>query len=302
MREIIVQTAIYILTMALGYGLKRVGIFKSEDKKVLTNLILYVTLPAALVSGFTGVQVDRWFLAAFLFGAVVNGLMVLSGIIAGRHKKPEMKAIYTINCQGFNMGNIAIPFLQNFFPAGIPYLCMFDVADACFTLGATYSVACIQLGKVQGSRLKNMVKGLLKSVPFDVYMIMTVLSLLNISLPDEANQLIGFLGQGNACMAMLLVGISLEIKITKEEVWDVVHIIVTRYLVGAAAAAVMYFLIPAPLVMRQVLTVAMFSAVPNIALIYSSKLGVRTAVASALNPISTLMAIPVMAVFVMLVQ
>ena len=71
---------------------------------------------------------------------------------------------------------------------------------------------------------------------------------------------------------------------------------------SAAAAAVMYFLIPAPLAMRQVLTVAMFSGVPNIALIYTSRLGVDTTVASALNPISTMMAIPVMAAFVMLVS
>ena len=291
-----------MLAMFLGYGLKRAGIFGPEDKRTLTNIILYVTLPAALVSGFTGVQVDLWFLAAFLFGVAVNGTMLLAGVFAGRKKEPEMKAVYTINCQGFNMGNIAIPFLQNFFPAGIPYLCMFDVADSCFTLGGTYSVACIQLGKANGSRLKGVAAGLLKSVPFDVYMIMTILSLAGISLPAEAGQLADFLGRGNGCMAMLLVGISLELKVSGREIRDVARIIITRYMVGAAAAAVMYFLIPAPLAMRQVLTVAMFAGVPNIALIYTSRLGVDTTVASALNPISTMMAIPVMAAFVMLVS
>ena len=103
-------------------------------------------------------------------------------------------------------------------------------------------------------------------------------------------------------MAMLLVGISLELKVSGREIRDVARIIITRYMVGAAAAAVMYFLIPAPLAMRQVLTVAMFAGVPNIALIYTSRLGVDTTVASALNPISTMMAIPVMAAFVMLVS
>lgn len=66
---------------------------------------------------------------------------------ASCRKKPEMHALYTINCPGYNLGNITIPFLQGFYPSRIPYLCMFETADSCFRLGATYAIACTQLGK-----------------------------------------------------------------------------------------------------------------------------------------------------------
>ena len=58
MIKIIATAAIYLLTMLLAYVLKKMGLFHKEDKRVLSNLIFYVTLPASLISGFSGAQVN----------------------------------------------------------------------------------------------------------------------------------------------------------------------------------------------------------------------------------------------------
>ena len=135
--------------MTLAYILKLAGLFSKEDKKTLSNLIFYVTLPASLISGFTYAKVNIYYIVAILTGFGVNTVMVIAGQIASRNKSRELQAIYAVNASGYNMACIAIPFLSNFYPGGVPYLCMFDVGDSFYTLGTTYALAQVRLN--QGS-------------------------------------------------------------------------------------------------------------------------------------------------------
>lgn len=303
MADVYCQAGIFLTTMALGYALKRLGVFKPEDRRVLSDLIFYVTLPAMLVSSFSGVSVDFWFAVSFLLGLGVNALMVGMGTLASRKKAPDLQALYTINCAGLNLGNIAIPFLRNFFPVGIPYLCMFDTGDSFFTLGTTYAIARGRLGQKGGSllsTLRGILSSLARSVPFDVYILMTLLSLLRIRLPEPVLLAADFMGRGNGFLAMLLAGVSLELRLDRASLGEVLQILAVRYACGAAAALFIWFCVPAPLVMRQILSLAVFAAVPSAALIYSTRLGVRPEIAGALSPISTVLMIPLMSAIMVL--
>lgn len=104
MYDVLMWACTYMLTMFLAYGLKRVGIFKAEDRKVFANLIFNVTLPAMLVSSFSGVKADLWFIIAFVLGLAVNLLMVCTACVASAKKSDELKGIYTINGAGLNLG------------------------------------------------------------------------------------------------------------------------------------------------------------------------------------------------------
>lgn len=201
MVNVVMTALVYLLTMVMSYILKRAGLFHKEDKKVLSNLIFYITLPASLISSFAGAEVNVYYVIAILLGFLVNTVMVISGQIVSADKSPELKAIYSVNASGFNMACIAIPFLSTFYPAGVPYLCMFDVGDSFYTLGTTYAIGKMRLNG--GSKDKNenyvltILKGLLTSVPFDTYMIMTILSFLNCRLPDFITMAADFCGKGN---------------------------------------------------------------------------------------------------------
>jgi predicted permease len=52
--------------MLLGFSLKQISLFRTEDRAVLGNVILYITLPAMLISSFNGVRLDYWFVISFL--------------------------------------------------------------------------------------------------------------------------------------------------------------------------------------------------------------------------------------------
>ena len=308
MIKIIATAAIYLLTMLLAYVLKKMGLFHKEDKRVLSNLIFYVTLPASLISGFSGAQVNIYYVVSILIGFGVNTVMVIAGQLAAAHKERDMQAIYAVNASGFNMACIAIPFLSNFYPAGVPYLCMFDVGDSFYTLGTTYAIAKMRIS--QKNKEKNtseiklnksdigvleIVKSLFTSVPFDVYFIMTVLSFLNYRLPDIVIQAADFCGHGNGFLAMMMIGISFELNMSRETAGD---LLLLRYGIGIISAILIFCVLPAPLVMRQILAAAVFSSSAAVSIIYSEKLGVSTDIAAALNPLSTALMIPIMVVVI----
>lgn len=302
MVNVVMTALVYLLTMVMSYILKRAGLFHKEDKKVLSNLIFYITLPASLISSFAGAEVNVYYVIAILLGFLVNTVMVISGQIVSADKSPELKAIYSVNASGFNMACIAIPFLSTFYPAGVPYLCMFDVGDSFYTLGTTYAIGKMRLNG--GSKDKNenyvltILKGLLTSVPFDTYMIMTILSFLNCRLPDFITMAADFCGKGNGFLTMIMIGVSLELHMSRESAKEVITLLSMRYVIGIIAAVLIYCVLPAPLVMRQILA-AMFASSAAVSIIYSERLGVSTDIAAALNPISTILMIPIMSLVVM---
>lgn len=311
MTRIIATSSIYLFAMLFAFILKKVGLFHKEDKKILSNLIFYVTLPASLISGFTGAQVNVYYIVSILIGFGVNTVMVIAGQIASARKGRRMQAIYAVNASGFNMACIAIPFLSNFYPDGVPYLCMFDVGDSFYTLGTTYALAQMRMSQEKNAKnskekelnksdihILTVFKSLFTSVPFDVYFIMTVLSFLNYKLPDIVIQAADFCGHGNGFLAMMMIGISFELNMSKETFGEVIHLLLLRYGIGIISAVFIFCILPAPLIMRQILCAAVFSSSAAVSIIYSEKLGVSTDIAAALNPLSTVLMIPVMAMVV----
>ncbi len=336
MVKIIATSSIYLLTMLFAFILKKAGLFHKKDKKTLSNLIFYVTLPASLISGFTGAQVNVYYVVAIIIGFGVNTVMVIAGQLASARKGRKMQAIYAVNASGFNMACIAIPFLSNFYPDGVPYLCMFDVGDSFYTLGTTYALAQMRIGQANKENMNAgrsnkerinlcrtgycsvenkrndkrkklnksdmhvsvIFKSLFTSVPFDVYFIMTILSFLNYKLPDIVIQAADFCGHGNGFLAMMMIGISLELNMSRETIGEVIHLLLLRYGIGIVSAIFIFYVLTAPLVMRQILCAAVFSSSAAVSIIYSEKLGVSTDIAAALNPLSTVLMIPVMALVV----
>ena len=81
MVNVVMTALVYLLTMVMSYILKRAGLFHKEDKKVLSNLIFYITLPASLISSFAGAEVNVYYVIAILLGFLVMlGRIVLHRI------------------------------------------------------------------------------------------------------------------------------------------------------------------------------------------------------------------------------
>ncbi len=68
MGEILIRALGFIAIIALGYFLKLKRIVKREDAKVLSAIVMNVTLPAALLTSASEVQLDSGMLIPLVLG------------------------------------------------------------------------------------------------------------------------------------------------------------------------------------------------------------------------------------------
>ena len=68
MAEILMKAGSFIAIIILGYVLRRRGFFKEEDFYVLSRIVLKITLPAAIVTNFTGIDMKPSMLLMSLLG------------------------------------------------------------------------------------------------------------------------------------------------------------------------------------------------------------------------------------------
>ena len=292
MAEILMKAGSFIAIIILGYVLRRRGFFKEEDFYVLSRIVLKITLPAAIVTNFTGIDMKPSMLLMSLLG--LGGGIILTGMafLISAGKNGEDKAFNIINLTGYNIGNFTMPFAQSFLgPLGVVATSLFDSGNALVCLGGTYSVAVMAKGEKGKFSIMPIIKTLLSSVPFDAYLLMTVLSLLHLSLPAPMVSFTGIIANGNAFMAMLMLGVGFKMTLDKSRMGKIIQILFIRYSVSIALAAAFYFLLPFELEYRQALAILALSPIASAAPAFTGDLDGDIGLASAVNSISIVISI-----------
>lgn len=302
MQEILTRAGCFVAIILLGYALRRADYFKEEDFNVLSRIVLKITLPAAIVSSFAGKEINPAMLSLALVG--LGGGIIYMGLayLLSRHSGKEKQAFEVLNSTGYNIGNFALPFVQSFLgPAGVITTSLFDTGNAFVCLGGAYSIASVIKGETGGSPLKRIAKSLIKSVPFDCYIIMTVLSLAHIPLPSAVTEFAGIIGNANAFMAMLMIGVGFRLSGDKEQLGTIARILVMRYGVAVLLSLGCYFLLPFELEVRQTLSVLVFSPIASAAPAFTSDMDGDVGLASAVNSFSIICSIISMVIVLSLV-
>lgn len=292
MAEILMKAGSFIAIIILGYVLRRRGFFKEEDFYVLSRIVLKITLPAAIVTNFTGIDMKPSMLLMSLLG--LGGGIILTGMafLISAGKNGEEKAFNIINLTGYNIGNFTMPFAQSFLgPLGVVATSLFDSGNALVCLGGTYSVAVMAKGEKGKFSIMPIIKTLLSSVPFDAYLLMTVLSLMHLSLPAPMVSFTGIIANGNAFMAMLMLGVGFKMTLDKSRMGKIIQILSIRYSVSIALAAAFYFLLPFELEYRQALAILALSPIASAAPAFTGDLDGDIGLASAVNSISIVISI-----------
>ena len=76
MSAILVKAAGLALIILAGYTLKRLGVFRTEDAKVISRVVINLTLPAAFITGFRGFRFDAEYLIVIAIALVCNFLLL----------------------------------------------------------------------------------------------------------------------------------------------------------------------------------------------------------------------------------
>lgn len=287
MAEVLMKAGSFVAVIIMGNLLRRAGFFKDEDFYVLSKIVLRITLPAAIISNFSGIDLKPSMLVMTLLGFGGGILYISMAFIMSIGKKREEWAFNTMNLPGYNIGNFTMPFAQGFLgPMGVVATSLFDTGNAFICLGGSYSAAVMIKEKNTRFSILPVMKTLLKSVPFDAYLLMTVLSLLHVALPAPITTFTGVIGNANAFMAMLMIGVGFKLNGDSSQLGKIVKILAARYSAAIALALIFYFLLPFSMEYRQALTILALSPMSSAAPAFTGNLNSDVGLASAANSIS----------------
>ncbi len=261
MLDILLKAAAYIAIIILGFVLRRVGFFDAHAFPVLSKLVVRVTLPAALIAGSVGREIDLRLLSLIALGFGGGVIYMLFGYVLNRKRGRAQQAFEVLNIPGYNIGTFALPFTQSFLgPIGVLTTSLFDVGNAFICLGGAYGVAsAIKDGN--GFDPKRVLKALAVSIPFLAHIFSVCLNLAHIELPAPVINCVQIIANANVFLAMLMIGVGFKPDMDFTRLGTIVRILAVRYGVAAVLALCYYFLLPFALEIRQTLVILAFSPI-----------------------------------------
>ena len=285
MLDILVKAGCYIAIILLGMVLRAVGFFKEEDFPVLSKLVVKVTLPAAIIASAAGREVDPAMLYLALLGFGGGVIYMIVGFLLNRTSK-DTQAFGLLNLPGYNIGTFALPFTSSFLgPMGVVTTSLFDMGNAFICLGGAFGVArAIQEGgKVN---IRRIITAPLHAIPFLAHILMVCLNLLGWNLPAPTVELAGIIGNANAFLAMLMIGVGFKLSGDRTQIGSIVKILSLRYAIAAVLALGFYFLLPFGLEIRQALVILAFSPIGTAVPIFTAELDGDVGLSAAINSIA----------------
>lgn len=286
METVLTKATGFLVIILIGYIMKKRGVFSKHDGQFLSKLIMQITLPAAVIAGFQGFEIDLNMVFIIFFGLGSNIIMLIVGYYAGRDKVAEVKAFYMLNTSTYNIGAFTVPFAQAFFtPVELGIVCLFDVGNAIMSLGLTFTAAHWITHRDEKVKILGVLKQLFSSIPLDVYLIMFLLSLFQVKLPQPIVTISSMIGNANGVIAMLMIGILFEINFSENAVRTMIKILFLRY-GGAIVFALITWFLPLPEMMRKILMFVYFSPILSIGPILCAKCGCSESEAAVLNSLT----------------
>lgn len=293
MLDIVMRAASFIAIIALGYSLKRIGMFKEEDFSVLSKVAIRITLPCAIIVSFSGKTIAPEMFALPLIALVCGLFYMAAGYLSHRDMPREQRAFAVLNTAGYNIGSFTIPFAQSFLgPMAVVAISIFDVGNAFICLGGSFSLACMIK---DGSRfsLERVARSLLRSVPFVVYIIMMTLSLAHLVLPSFVLSVAEIGSNANAFAAMLMIGVGFKLQAKREQIMSLVRMLAIRYGAAIVFALIFYFVMPFALEIRQTLVILAFAPIGASVPGFTGEMGGDVGLSSAFNSICMVISIVV---------
>lgn len=289
---VLIKAFAFVAIIAIGYGLKRVGFFHAQDFYLLSKINLKLTLPAAIIANFSKISMDVSMLMICVIGMGCNAATMLVGYLISIGKDKSEKTFDMLNLSGYNIGSFTTPFVQNFLgPVGVAATSLFDTGNAVMCTGINFTVASMVSGEDEKPSFGRVLGTLLSSVPFDVYVVMTCLTLLKLRLPAAAVTLAETMGGANAFIAMLMIGIGFEIRADQEKLKLMARILAVRFSTAVALAAGFYYLAPLELEVRQAIAICVIGPITSVCPAYVGRLKGDVELASAINSLAILIGV-----------
>lgn len=165
-------------------------------------------------------------------------------------------------------------------------------------LGGNYSIAAGVDEEQERMTVATFIKNLSRSVPLVVYLVSLSLAVCSIKLPRELISALTIASNANPFLAMLMLGILLDLKLNWQEITRLAYLLSLRLAANILIAGVIYFLLPIDKTMKIMLLVCLVSPISVMSPIYALKLGSRSAEPANVNSLSILVSLVMMVLLI----
>lgn len=291
MESLLTRAGCFVAIIILGAVLRAIGFFKDADFALLGKISLRITLPAAIVSSFADKTIDLSMLTIILIGLGMGILYMAVAWLVNLRNSKEQQAFELLNLSGCNVGAFTIPFLQSFLGSGAVVIAsLFDAGNAAIGLGTSYGVA-LSIRDGKGFSWKRIGKALSRAVALMTYVVMVILTLLQIRLPNAVLKFADIVGSANTFVAMLMIGVGFKLSANKSQIGKLLKLILLRYGIGAVLALVFWYALPFDQLVRQTLVILAFSPVISAAPAFTGELKGDVGLSSVFNSICIVLSI-----------
>ncbi len=265
------QPLLFIFIISLATLLRRAGVFSEKDGRVLSLIVMNITLPAAIISGFESFELEPTLFLLILLGVAVNAILIGLAYLTMRKESKDMQSYAIFNTPSYNIGNFSFPFVQALYGGpGLVVASLFDLGNALMTTGFVYSLGS-SVATSQRPSIKDILKKLFRSAPFLTYLIMILFSLLGIKLPTFLTEWMTAIGKANPIVAMLMIGIMLDMHFEKGWMKQAMKVISLRYLVAIVFSVLIWTLSGYDHMIKVTLILLVFAPVSTVVTAYTQR-------------------------------
>lgn len=259
-----------IIIIAFGYLLKRLNILQEKDGEVISKIIFKITLPALVIVTFDSVKIETSLIMLPVIVIIYGMITAILGLLFFKNEERELKGSLLILSHGFNVGLFAFPLVYAIWGMeGLTYFSMFDVGASFLVFGISFIFG--SYFSNEGLRLNplEILKKLGKSIPLMTYIIASILNFSHIHLPDMFIEVASTISGANIPLSLLLLGLFLNFKFDKQFIRPMVKFLAFRYGLGLIVGLVLYFTLPADIMLRSTILIGLLLPVAASALTFA---------------------------------
>ncbi|NBK21190.1 MAG: permease [Spirochaetia bacterium] len=265
------QPMLFLFIILLANLLKRAGMFSEKDGRVLSQIVMNITLPAAIIAGFGSFALVPSLFLLILLGVVTNAILMGLAFLAMRKASKGMQGYAIFNTPTYNVGNFTFPFVQALYGGpGLVVASLFDLGNALMTTGFVYSLGS-SVATSQRPTIRDILRKLIRSAPFLTYLLMIALSLTGLRLPIFLTEWMTAIGKANPIVAMLMIGIMLDIHFEKGWMKEAMKVIGMRYLVAIVFSILVWTLTSFEPMVKVTLILLFFAPIATVSTAYTQQ-------------------------------
>lgn len=196
------------LMMLLGFSLKHIGFLKAQDRDLLSNIVLYVALPAMIFTNLRTAEIASDMLFLPILGIATSILLLIPAYAYCRFRNYDERTTWTILIASsiMNTGFIGFPVCLGVFgQTGFLDAVFYDLSTSAMVVA--YGVI---LARKFAGNTGEVIKNTVTFMPLWAVIFGLIFNILNIPVGYVLDSILNYFAGATIPMIMLALGLSLD--------------------------------------------------------------------------------------------